>query len=221
MAVSNWSYGPLPALNFPVEEWEAPVEEREDETSVPQGGFSATSWRTDFFVFNPIGRAIAWPANFVAPFWQYDGQQVNPISGEVLSIQTQQDVAVLSIAIGPAGALRGLAAKTLPALPEALTLGRNAETGISVYQGILNGRAVYCGITCNLGQRAAQHSSRFDELDAITRMSTVTRGEGRAIEEALILRDRGQNIRHSISPDHPWHQQAVDWGEAWLLRNGY
>jgi hypothetical protein len=77
----------------------------------PQGGFSPTSWRTDFFVFNPIGRAIAWPGNFVAPFWQYDGQQVNPISGEVLSIQTQQDVAVLSTALGAAGALRGLAAK--------------------------------------------------------------------------------------------------------------
>jgi microcystin-dependent protein len=38
----------------------------------------------------------------------------------------------------------------------------------------------------------------------------------------LILRNPGfENIRHSISPRHSYYEQAVDWGNAWLRRNGY
>jgi hypothetical protein len=49
----------------------------------------------------------------------------------------------------------------------------------------------------------------------------VTRGEARAIKEALIVRNPGfGNMRHSISPTHPWYRQAVEWGEAWLKGNG-
>jgi hypothetical protein len=78
----------------------------------------------------------------------------------------------------------------------------------------------YVGITNDLGRRAAEHGSQFDLLRQVT-PSSVTRGQARAIEEALMLRNPGfQNVRQSISPSHPWYQQAVDWGEAWLRANG-
>jgi len=49
----------------------------------------------------------------------------------------------------------------------------------------------------------------------------VTRGEARAIEQALIESNPGfQNIRNSISPTHPWYSNAVEWGKNWLRTNG-
>jgi hypothetical protein len=123
--------------------------------------------------------------------------------------------AIGSIATG--GAVAGIEA----ALPEALTLGGNAETGIDVYLGIRNGQAVYCGITCNLAQRFAQHGSRFDALEQVT-TSGVTRGDARAIEQAMIESNPGfQNIRNSISPQQPWYQDALNWGTSWLKSNGH
>ena len=111
--------------------------------------------------------------------------------------------------------------RALPLLPRALTLGRNAEAGVHVYLGVRNGQVVYCGITCNLAQRGAQHGGRFDALQALT-TGSLTRGEARAIEEALILRNPGfENLRHSISPGHSWYQEAVEWGEAWLKARGF
>ena len=75
-------------------------------------------------------------------------------------------------------------------------------------------------ITNNLGRRQAQHGSKY-VLDPIT-TSAVTRGEARAIEQALIVRNPGFNNKiNSISPNHSYYQDAVDWGEAWLVRNGY
>jgi hypothetical protein len=99
--------------------------------------------------------------------------------------------------------------------------GKNADAGVDVYVGVRNGQAVYCGISCNLTTRAAQHGSRFDALDALT-TSSITRGEARAIEQAVIVRNPGfENVRNSISPTHSWYQQAVDWGEAWLKTHGF
>jgi hypothetical protein len=119
------------------------------------------------------------------------------------------------------GIAESAAEEAAAVLPKALTLGKNAETGIDVYLGIKDGEAVYCGITCNLGQRFAQHGSRFDALQQVT-TSGVTRGEARAIEQALIERNPGfQNIRNSISPDHSWYGDAVNWGESWLKTNGH
>ena len=90
-----------------------------------------------------------------------------------------------------------------------------------MYLGIENGEAAYCGITCNLAQRAAQHGARFEALQQVT-TSSVTRGEARAIEQALIERNpEFQNIRNSISPSHPWYENAVNWGESWLKSNGH
>lgn len=89
-----------------------------------------------------------------------------------------------------------------------------------MYQGISDGEAVYSGITNNLARRAVQHGDRFSYLLDLTENETVTRGEVRAIEQALINRGMGQNLRNEISSLHPWYQQAVDWGDAWLQRNG-
>jgi RHS repeat-associated protein len=114
------------------------------------------------------------------------------------------------------GATRGSSA--LDNLPSAL---RGGSANVDVYVGVSGGKPAYVGITSNLSRRAAQHGSRFDLLEQVT-TSPVTRGQARAIEEALYLRNPGfQNIRHPISPSHPWYQQAVDWGDAWLRANGF
>lgn len=56
----------------------------------------------------------------------------------------------------------------------------------------------------------------------------MTRGEARAVEQALIERNGMQkaagafeNQVNSISPNHSYYQQAVDWGESWLTTHGY
>ena len=90
-----------------------------------------------------------------------------------------------------------------------------------MYLGVRNGEAAYCGVTCDLVRRFAEHGSRFDALEQLN-TSSLTRGEARAIEQALIERNPGfENIRHSISPTHPWYQDAVNWGEWWLRSKGY
>ncbi len=110
------------------------------------------------------------------------------------------------------------ATNTATELPEALTVGRNAEPGVSVYQGVSDGKPVYVGITNNPTVRAAQHGDRF-ALEELA--GGLTRGEARAVEQAIIAQNPGyQNLINSISPRHPWYQQAVDWGEAWLRANG-
>jgi hypothetical protein len=76
------------------------------------------------------------------------------------------------------------------------------------------------GITNNAERRVVQHGSRFDGLQILTK-KPVTRGEGRAIEQALIKQNPGQNIRNEISPSHPWYNDAVAWGERWLKANGF
>ncbi|WNV87867.1 RHS repeat-associated core domain-containing protein [Umezawaea sp. Da 62-37] len=124
-------------------------------------------------------------------------------------------------AMGALGGLLGGLGKGMPALPEALTVGRNADKGVDVYKGIKNGKDVYSGITNNLANRTAQHGSRFDYLQRVTAQGGVTRGEARAIEQALINRSQGLNKINSISPSHPYYQQAVNWGNAWLRRNGF
>lgn len=110
---------------------------------------------------------------------------------------------------------RGGAAAT-PELPLAL---RGGEAATHVYFGVRAGNRVYVGITKNLIRRQAQHGSRF-RLEAITR-SPLTRGEARAVEQALINRNPGfENLINSISPKHAWYDDAVAWGEAWLRANG-
>lgn len=122
--------------------------------------------------------------------------------------------------IGARGAGRAAAA-TVPAL-EAVELPaalRGGKPEVHVYLGMRDFQRVYVGITNDLVRRQLQHGSRF-VLEPVTR-SPLTRGQARAIEQALIVRRQGLNIRNSISPRHPWYKQAVEWGEAWLHANGY
>lgn len=101
-------------------------------------------------------------------------------------------------------------------LPRALQGG---EATTHVYFGVRNGQRVYVGITNNLKRRQSAHGSRF-VLEQITRVP-VTRGEARAIEQALIVRYPSfENINNCIDPRHSYYQQAVVWGEAWLRRSG-
>ena len=104
-------------------------------------------------------------------------------------------------------------------LPEALTLGRNANQPVSVYLGIEStGKVVYCGISCNLVRRSVQHGDRF----SVVEIAVQTQGEALAIEEALFVKNpQFQNIRHPISPDRPYYKGALAWGNQWLKSHGY
>jgi hypothetical protein len=88
-----------------------------------------------------------------------------------------------------------------------------------VYRGFRGDNAVYCGISCNVPARQIQHGDRFD----IREMSPMMpRGQARAIEQAMILRNpQFENVRNSISPAHEYYNDAVRWGESWLQANGY
>jgi len=111
-------------------------------------------------------------------------------------------------------AARGAATVELPAALQ------GGSASVDVYLGVRGGNAVYAGITNDIVRRQGQHGARF-VLQKITG-AQVARGEARAIEEALIVRNpHFENIRHSISPRHPYYQQAVNWGESWLKSHGY
>lgn len=111
---------------------------------------------------------------------------------------------------------RSAAPPPAPKLPSAL---KGGPADVDVYYGTVGGKPVYAGITNNIDRRAAQHGDRF-QLDPVT-TSGVTRGEARAIEQALIKRNPGfLNKINSISPKHPYYDEAVGWGEDWLRRNG-
>jgi hypothetical protein len=117
------------------------------------------------------------------------------------------------------GVVRGADEAAGAALPAALTVGRNADAGVNVFQGIRSGTPVYSGITNDLEGRPLERGDRFDDVRRLT-TTPPSRGEARAIEEAMIVRSPGQNLRHETSPSHAWYQQALDWGEQWLTSNG-
>ncbi|MGH3713347.1 MAG: RHS repeat-associated core domain-containing protein [Micromonosporaceae bacterium] len=108
-------------------------------------------------------------------------------------------------------------------LPSALRGGSNARAPVYVYFGLdKSGKAVYVGITNNVARRAAEHARSgkgFARLQSLAK--PVTRGEARAIEQALIKRNpHFQNKVNSISPNHEYQRRAVEWGEGWLRANG-
>ena len=111
------------------------------------------------------------------------------------------------------------AAKSLKlseSLPQAL---RGGEALTSVYKGMRDNLHMYSGITIDIIRRQREWASKYILVN-ITQ-EAVTRGEARAIEQALIVRNRLDNIRNSISPIHDYYDQAVRWGEAWLKANGF
>ncbi|WP_191839022.1 RHS repeat-associated core domain-containing protein [Catellatospora chokoriensis] len=106
-------------------------------------------------------------------------------------------------------------------LPKALM--KTAAKDTHVYMGYLDDGTtwVYSGIAKDVGKRTLQHLK--DGRPFIPRQittSAVTRGEARAIEQALIVRNQGLNKINSISPKHDYYEKAVEWGEAWLKANG-
>jgi RHS repeat-associated protein len=106
--------------------------------------------------------------------------------------------------------------RALPSLPKALSGG---PANVHVYYGVRDGQNVYVGITNNIGRRTTQHADRFVPRPITT--DPLTRGQARAVEEALTLRNPGfENKIHSISPTHSYYDDAVSWGQAWLRQNG-
>ncbi|WP_030177428.1 RHS repeat-associated core domain-containing protein [Spirillospora albida] len=106
-------------------------------------------------------------------------------------------------------------------LPAGLRAGANARKNYHVYQGFKGSDDVYVGITNSLTRRQAQHGERFI-LRAMTE-KPVTRGEARAIEQAMINRNpQYLNKINSISPKRgEYYRRAVEWGEAWLRVRGF
>ncbi|MFJ2506070.1 polymorphic toxin-type HINT domain-containing protein [Microbacterium sp. NPDC087592] len=110
----------------------------------------------------------------------------------------------------------GTGATGSPRLPSQLSGGSATN---SVYIGVRAGDDVYVGITNNVARRTDQHGARFDTLQVIG--TSLTRGESRAVEQALIVQNSGfENLINSISPRHSFYDQAVEWGRAWLTANG-
>lgn len=96
-----------------------------------------------------------------------------------------------------------------------------------VYFGVRSGSTTetvsYVGITNNMARRQAQHSGKYDIR---AQSPALSRGQARAIEEALIM-DGGMvaaggrlnNKIHSISPNHDYYAEALAWGRQWLKDN--
>jgi hypothetical protein len=117
---------------------------------------------------------------------------------------------------------RQIAAKALgdaaKVLPKALA-GGPART--VVYIGEKSGKNVYAGITVDIARRQNEHAA-LSGIRIRPISGNLTRGEARAIEQALIVRAGGPkspgflNKINSISPKHFYYDDAVEWGEAWL-----
>jgi hypothetical protein len=69
---------------------------------------------------------------------------------------------------------------------------------VHVYHGVDAGKPVYAGITNDIARRQLQHGERF-VLEQLTPAAGVTRGQVRAIEEALIVRNPGFQTRGTRS----------------------
>jgi RHS repeat-associated protein len=179
----------------------------------------------DLNVYGYVGNG---PTNFADPSGLFIPQAIGCVAGGAVGYfaaremgggrKAQIGAAVGGCALGAAMPwVIGALADGAPALPAALEGGL---ADVDVYFGEAAGQRVYVGITNNLLRRAQQHAARF-LLNPITR-SPVTRGQARAIEQAIIERNPGfQNVINSISPTHSWYDDAVRWGQWWLKQNGW
>jgi RHS repeat-associated protein len=202
------------------------------------GPFDLHGW-LDMAGFTPVFGAV--PDGINAVRYLSEGDLVNGIASGVSAIPGLGDLVgggklVVKHGDEVIDAVAGAGARAdnvapLVKLPDALAVGRNADTGVYVYLGIdkVTKKPIYAGITNDYLRRQAEHGTRFERLDALNEASLLTRGQARAVEQALILRAGGtrstggihQNIRNSISPSHQWYNDAVAWGEQWLRTNGY
>ena len=99
----------------------------------------------------------------------------------------------------------------------------------TVYNGILNDKPVYTGITKQpLDARLYQHNysynlkygvDKFDDLIEVT--SDLTRNQARSIEQFFIENGPNDfNIINSISPNHQFYEQALRWAEKYIINHG-
>lgn len=116
------------------------------------------------------------------------------------------------------GAVFGTGAKVFP---QAL---KGGVSKTHVYFGFkADGSFAYVGITNDMARRERQWSGVY-RIEP--KANSLSRGEARAIEEALIVQGglgpeggRLANKIHSISPNHPYYDEAVAWGKQWLVDN--
>lgn len=129
------------------------------------------------------------------------------VSSASSSIRSGVNTAISSV--------KSAVARPAPKLPSQLAGG---PANNSVYQGVKGGEDIYVGITNNVVRRTSEHGTRFDELTVMG--SGLTRGEARAVEQAMIVSNNYDNIINSISPKHSYYDDAVAWGQNWLKQNG-
>lgn len=93
--------------------------------------------------------------------------------------------------------------------------GRIAGEAVhDAYIGYRAGKPVYTGITNDLTRRICEHGSRFDAVEKVT-SSPVTRGQARAIEQALMNKNpQFENIKNLIAPSRSWYQEAIQWADG-------
>jgi RHS repeat-associated protein len=103
------------------------------------------------------------------------------------------------------------------AVPESLLKG---ESDTHAYLGVKNQEPVYTGVTKDPIRRASQHGDRF-VLRKITDNPLTTR-QAKAIEQVIIENNpQFENIINSIGNYRSWYDDAVEWGEKWLIENGF
>ena len=89
------------------------------------------------------------------------------------------------------------------------------------------GSVIYAGITKDFARRQVNHGDRF-MMEPINGASGLSSAEAHAIEEALIKRggfvvNGGKLVNkvHSISTNRVDYEQAVAWGEQWLVSHAF
>jgi len=103
------------------------------------------------------------------------------------------------------------------------------EEEVSVYEWTQEGKQIYEGITSRPDARLMEQLKEFGDASRKILGQVGTRLEARAIETRLIqtygMASRGTGIllnqRFSISPDHPWFEEAMQYAEKVLQEWGY
>jgi hypothetical protein len=89
---------------------------------------------------------------------------------------------------------------------------------VFVYEIMEKGKAVYIGITNDLGRRGFEHGTKLVPV-----LLARTRQEARAVEQVLIERYGLRNLRNqinSISTKNPIYKEAIEIGKRLLREVG-
>ena len=101
------------------------------------------------------------------------------------------------------------------------------ESDHVVYEGIRSQEAVYSGITKqDLAKRLSQHNrpikkagvevegKNFQRLEPV--YTSLTKNQARSIEQVMIEKSKGLNIRASIGSDTQFYKEAVRWARNFI-----